>query len=280
MSKDESIINGLYCYRYPRPAVTCDCVIFGFDGNELKILLIERKLEPFKGYWALPGGFMRMDETIEQCAARELKEETNVENVYLEQFEVFSSTDRDPRGRVVTVAFIALVRPSDYRVIGGDDAERAAWFNSNMLPPVAFDHQEIIDKAKVRLTEILRLRPVAFQLLDEIFSVDDLRKVYEAVNKTQYDRRNFQRKLMQSNIVEELNELSLSEDMDDCSNLVSNDNRDCCKLELPPRASKLDFRSSPGRRPNKLFRLKGLFSKKEDNDENDNDNSIKDLFNF
>lgn len=193
--------KGKYTYEYPRPAMTADCVIFGFDGEQLKVLLIERGVEPFKGLWALPGGFMKMDETIEQCAIRELREETNVSDVYLEQFKVFSGITRDPRGRVVTVAFIALVRPSDYKVIGGDDASNALWFNARQLPPLAFDHYEIIECAIQYLREILKLRPVAFRLLDDIFSVDELRKVYEVINDTQYDRRNFQRKLMQSDVI-------------------------------------------------------------------------------
>lgn len=193
--------KGKYTYEYPRPSMTADCVIFGFDGEQLKVLLIERGVEPFKGSWALPGGFMKMDETIEQCAIRELREETNISDVYLEQFKVFSGITRDPRGRVVTVAFIALVRPSDYKVIGGDDASNALWFNARQLPPLAFDHYEIIDCAIHYLREILKLRPVAFRLLDDIFSVDELRKVYEVINDTQYDRRNFQRKLMQSDVI-------------------------------------------------------------------------------
>lgn len=190
-----------YSYEYPRPAMTSDCVIFGFDGRALRILLIERGVEPFKGYWALPGGFMRMDETIEQCAARELQEETGVSNVFLEQFHTFSSVDRDPRGRVVTVAFIALVRPDDYEVAGGDDATMAIWFDASMLPPLAFDHQEIVAKAKEYLRDALKTRPIAFQLLNEVFSLDELRKVYEVINGTTYDRRNFQRKALQSDIL-------------------------------------------------------------------------------
>lgn len=118
----------MYQYKYPHPAVTTDCVVFGFDGKQLHILLIERGIEPFKGLWALPGGFMNMDETVEQCALRELKEETGVENIYMEQFHVFSDVLRDPRERVVTVAFLALVRKSDFRLIAGDDAARASWF--------------------------------------------------------------------------------------------------------------------------------------------------------
>ncbi|MDE6007448.1 MAG: NUDIX hydrolase [Muribaculaceae bacterium] len=267
--------SGQFCYRYPRAAITSDSVIFGFDGNELKILLVERGVEPFKGMWALPGGFMKMDESIEQCAARELREETNISNVYLEQFEVFSRPDRDPRGRVVTVAFIALVRPSDYEVIAGDDAALAVWFSASMLPPLAFDHKEIIDKACIRLREILRVRPVAFRLLEDIFTVDELRKVYEAVNGTTYDRRNFQRKLMASQIVEPISAIS------DCVSC------DCNGLSVE-RATAPSPRS-PGRKASKLLRLKNkCFSKNSSLDsfglpdlkESSSDDSIKDLFNF
>ena len=279
MTNEENTIKNQYSYRYPRPAVTCDCVIFGFDGNDLEILLIERKLEPFKGSWALPGGFMKMDETVEQCARRELKEETNIQHIYLEQFEVFSRTDRDPRGRVVTVAFIALVRPADYDVIGGDDAERATWFNADMLPPLAFDHHDIISKAKVRLSEILKLRPVAFKLVGDVFSVDELRKVYEAVNNTRYDRRNFQRKLVQTDLVEEL--------ADDFVQLPSA-SRTNASYSMPDEidGSTPSRVSSKGRKPSKLFRLKSSRSSADpDNGSKSNigrdiADSIKDLFNF
>lgn len=195
---------GVYTYRYPRPSMTADCVVFGFDGEGLKLLLIERGIEPFKGYWALPGGFLREDETIEQCAARELYEETNLRHVYLDQFHVFSKPDRDPRERVVTVAFIALVNPSLYSVAGGDDAAHAAWFDLEYLPPLAFDHQMIIDAARAHLREIIRTRKVAFNLLQENFSADQLRKVYEAITGVSYDRRNFLRKMLQSGMVEEV----------------------------------------------------------------------------
>lgn len=120
-----SDVKGKYCYDYPKASITSDSVVYGFDGRSLKILLIERGVEPYKGYWALPGGFMRMDETIEECARRELREETNIDTAYLEQLHVFSRTDRDPRDRVVTVAFLALIRPDEYEVIHGDDASNA-----------------------------------------------------------------------------------------------------------------------------------------------------------
>lgn len=193
-----------FCYRYPHAAITADCVIFGFDGKALKILLIERGNEPYLGYWALPGGFMRMDETIEQTAARELKEETNLTNVFLDQFKVYSKVGRDPRERVVTVAFIALVKPDDYNVIAGDDAANAIWFDDEMLPPLAFDHSEIISEAREYLKEILLLKPVAFELLNKTFTISQLQTVYEVINRTTYDRRNFLRTAIDSDVISEV----------------------------------------------------------------------------
>lgn len=134
-----------YCYRYPHPAVTADCVIFGMDGLDIKVLLVERGREPFKGYWAFPGGFMNIDESAEECAVRELKEETGLENIPLEQFHTFSDVHRDPRERVVSVAYYALIGLTE--VYGGDDAARAGWFSLNELPALAFDHDRILQKA-------------------------------------------------------------------------------------------------------------------------------------
>ncbi|MDE7189300.1 MAG: NUDIX hydrolase [Muribaculaceae bacterium] len=193
-----------YCYKYPHPAMTADCVIFGFDGQQLRLLLVERGCEPFKGCWALPGGFMKIDETIEHTARRELSEETGLNNVYLTQFRVYSRPDRDPRERVVTVAFIALVRPADYHVAGGDDAAQAIWFDETMLPPLAFDHADIIRDAREHLKEILRLRPVAFELLNKVFTISELQTVYEVINRASYDRRNFMRTAIESKVITEV----------------------------------------------------------------------------
>lgn len=191
----------IYQYKYPHPAMTADCVVFGFDGKQLHVLLIERGLEPYKGSWALPGGFMKIDETVEQCALRELKEETGVEDIYLEQFHVFSAVERDPRERVVTVAFLALVRKSDFRLIAGDDAAGASWFELGKLPPLAFDHHDIIDMARKRLPELMHTKPIGFKLLDEKFSMNELQRLYEAVNGTTYDRRNFARKMSSTGLL-------------------------------------------------------------------------------
>lgn len=193
-----------FCYRYPHPAVTADCVIFGFNGKGLKVLLVERGNEPYLGCWALPGGFMHINESIEAAAARELHEETNLKNVYLEQFKVFSHPDRDPRERVVTVAFIALVKPEDYEVIAGDDAANALWFDAKMLPPLAFDHREIIREAREHLKEVLRLKPVAFELLNKVFTIGELQAVYEVINEASYDRRNFLRTAIDSEVITEV----------------------------------------------------------------------------
>lgn len=193
-----------YCYRYPHPALTADCVIFGFNGKSLKVLLVERGNEPYLGCWALPGGFMHIDESIEEAAERELREETNLRNVYLEQFKVFSRPDRDPRERVVTVAFIALVKPDDYEVIAGDDASNALWFDAKFLPPLAFDHREIIREAREHLKEVLRLKPVAFELLNKVFTISELQNVYEVINEASYDRRNFLRTAIDSEAITEV----------------------------------------------------------------------------
>lgn len=136
-----------FCYKYPRAAVTTDSVVFGVDGKQLSVLLIERAGEPFKGSWAIPGGFLEINETVENCAKRELKEETGLMNVYLQQFHVFSKVDRDPRDRVITVAFWGVVQQSDFHAKAGDDAANVKWFNINQLPSLAFDHDDIIKMA-------------------------------------------------------------------------------------------------------------------------------------
>src|SRR5207237_1127461 len=133
-----------HTYQYPRAALTVDCVVFGYDEGELKVLLIERGLEPFKGRWALPGGFVRVDETLDDAARRELQEETGLERVYLEQLYSFGDLERDPRERVVSVAYYALVKLGDHRVRAATDARDAAWFAVWDTPSLAFDHDQIL----------------------------------------------------------------------------------------------------------------------------------------
>ncbi|WP_430815532.1 NUDIX hydrolase [Carboxylicivirga sp. RSCT41] len=191
-----------YCYEYPRPSVTTDCTIFGFDGIDLQILLIKRGIEPFKGQWALPGGFVQMDETTEECARRELEEETGVKELFLEQLYTFSDVNRDPRGRVITVSYFALIKSTDFKLIGGDDASDAQWFPINQVPSLAFDHDRILRVAHDRLKGKIKYEPIGFELLEEVFTIPQLQRLYEAILGIQVDRRNFNRKIMSLDILE------------------------------------------------------------------------------
>lgn len=191
-----------FTYEYPHPAVTVDCVIFGFDGKSLRILLIERGVEPFKGSWALPGGFVRMDETVEKAAMRELQEETNVKGVYMSQLAVFSEVDRDPRERVITVAFYALVKPSDHDVIGGDDAASAQWFSLDDYPALVFDHEQILKAAFSQLQRNFRAGNVGLELFEDKFSISQLYALHSLVTQKEIDRRNFYKKVTSYNYIE------------------------------------------------------------------------------
>lgn len=186
----------MYSYKYPHPAVTTDCVVFGFNGSGLSVLLIKRGIEPYKDSWAFPGGFLNMDETAEQGALRELQEETGVRDIYIEQLQAFTGVDRDPRERVLTIAFLAFVRQDDYEVIGGDDAAEARWFPVDELPSLAFDHAEIMRVALERLRWKIQYEPLAFRLLNNTFTMTQLQTIYEAVLGQTFDRRNFHKKML------------------------------------------------------------------------------------
>ena len=192
----------MYCYRYPHPAVTTDCVIFGFDGERLQVLLIERGIEPFKGRWAFPGGFIKMDETAEEGALRELKEETGMENAFIQQFHTFSNPLRDPRERVITIAFYALVRIQEVK--GGDDAASARWFPLDEIPALAFDHDHMLRMATQRLRQEIHFHPIGFELLPEKFTLRELQSLYEAILGITFDRRNFAKKMLHLEILNEL----------------------------------------------------------------------------
>lgn len=191
-----------YQYKYEHMAVTTDCIIFTYDERTLKVLLILRGGEPYKGCWAFPGGFLRMDETAREGALRELREETALVPEAIRELGVFSAVDRDPRERVITVAYYALVKPS--AVVGGDDAADAAWFPVDHLPELAFDHRQIFAAAMERLRRDIHFEPLGFDLLDERFTIPDLQRLYEIILGTQFDRRNFQRKILASGILEEI----------------------------------------------------------------------------
>lgn len=193
-----------YCYKYPHPAVTTDCVIFGFDGMKLNVLLIERGVEPYKGRWAFPGGFLNMDESADEGARRELKEETNLSAAYVEQFGTFSDPNRDPRERVITIAYFALVKLQDVK--GGDDAAKAQWFPMDQIPQLAFDHDRILRKAMYCLRERIHFKPVGFELLPEKFTLKQLQMLYEAILGVNFDRRNFSKKMLHSELLTPLDE--------------------------------------------------------------------------
>lgn len=190
-----------YCYKYPHPSVTADCVIFGFDGVSIKVLLIQRGIEPYKGKWAFPGGFMQIDETVEECARRELEEETGLKNASVEQFYTFSDVNRDPRERVITVAHYALVRLSEVK--GGDDAASAQWFAESEIPSLAFDHDRILRMARNCLKERICFEPIGFELLPEVFTMSELQNLYEAILEVKFDRRNFYNKMLKLGILTE-----------------------------------------------------------------------------
>jgi 8-oxo-dGTP diphosphatase len=196
-----------HSYEHPRAALSVDCVVFGLDEAELEVLLIRRGLEPFANRWALPGGFMRVDETLEQAARRELEEETGLNKVFLEQLFTFDAIDRDPRERVVTVAYYALVKLSDHKVRAATDAADAAWFAISDLPELAFDHAEIFEVALARLRGKVRYQPLGFELLPRKFTLTQLQRMYEAILDRPLDKRNFRKKILGMDLLVELDEV-------------------------------------------------------------------------
>ncbi len=199
-----------YTYEYPRPALAVDCVVFGIQADSLHVLLIERAQAPFLGWWALPGGFVQMGESLDEAARRELREETGLSEVYLEQLYTFGEPDRDPRERVVSVAYYALVKPGEQQVRPAADARRAQWFPTSRLPTLAFDHEKIVRTAIERLRGKVRYRPVGFELLPRKFTLAQLQRLYETLLERPLDKRNFRRKvqevLVARGVVEELPE--------------------------------------------------------------------------
>lgn len=181
--------------------VTVDIVLFTIRERKLHLLLIKRLVQPFAGCFALPGGFVLEDESLDEAACRELQEETGVEKVYLEQLYTFGEPGRDPRGRVVTVAYYALV-PNSQFVQAGSDAMSAEWFAADNLPELAFDHRKIVEYAHRRIANKLDYSNVGFELLPEKFTLTELQMVHEAILGEALDKRNFRRKILQQGIVE------------------------------------------------------------------------------
>lgn len=193
-------------YEFPRAALTVDCVVFGLDEDGLQILLVQRELPPFRGRWALPGGFVRVDETLEEAARRELEEETGLSKVFLEQLFTFGALGRDPRERVVSVAWYALVKLSDHRVRAATDARAAAWFRLADKPELAFDHDAILQVALERLKGKVRYRPIGFELLPPRFTLTQLQRLYEVVLERPLDKRNFRKKILGMGLLEDTRE--------------------------------------------------------------------------
>jgi 8-oxo-dGTP diphosphatase len=196
-----------HTYRHARPALAVDCVVLAFEEGALSLLLIRRGIEPFAGRWALPGGFVRIDETLEEAARRELREETGLTDVYLEELRSFSRVDRDPRERVVSVAFVALVRGRSTAVNEGSDAAEARWFPIDGQPPLAFDHGEILEAARARLRSRLRNQPIGFELLPARFPLRALQELYEAVLGAPLDKRNFRKRVLSLGVLAETGEV-------------------------------------------------------------------------
>jgi len=199
-----------HTYEYPRAALTVDCVVFGFDEGELKVLLIQRALEPFKGRWALPGGFVRVDETIDEAARRELAEEAGLKNAFLEQLYTFGTVKRDPRGRVVSIAYYALVKLSDHRTKAATDAANAEWFPISKMPKLAFDHADILATATDRLKGKVRYQLIGFELLPPKFTLSQLQHLYEAVSGADLDKRNFRKKVLGFGLLVPLKETQMA----------------------------------------------------------------------
>lgn len=192
--------------------ITVDVVIFTIHEGSLKVLLVKRASEPFKGKWAIPGGFIRLSENLDNAALRILKEKTNVQNIYLEQLYTFGDPLRHPNSRVITCAYFALIRSDDIELSFEKNAEITSveWQKVYDMPPLAFDHKEIIEYSVKRMRERLEFCPIAFQLLPEKFTLTELQKSYELILKKKLDKRNFRKKMMSLSILKELDEYTKS----------------------------------------------------------------------
>lgn len=187
--------------NYQNPALTADIVVFGYQNGTLNVLLLNRKEEPYNGEWSLPGGFVALQQTLQQTCARILKDKLGIDSLYLEQVYTFDQEGRDPRGHVVSVAYYSLVNPGALRISAGKMANDVRWFAVQEMPPLAFDHTHIFNVALQRLRAKIQYHPAGFQLLDELFTMPELHALYECILGTQTDRRNFARKVQDAGLV-------------------------------------------------------------------------------
>lgn len=193
---------------YYESTFSIDCVLFGYDDGELKVLLIERNQDPFKNWWALPGNIVGLTESLDESASRILYELTGLKDVYMEQYYAFGDVDRHPQGRVVTVAYYAMLRLGGEKTLKpiSDFAKRAQWINIENLPKLAFDHQLIYDKGLEKIKRRIKHQPIAFELLPEKFTLTQLQQVYELVMGKKLDKRNFRKKMLNFGILKDLDE--------------------------------------------------------------------------
>ncbi len=219
----------MYQYKHPHPAVTTDIVIFTIDQQRLELLLIRRKDEPYKDCWALPGGFVDVDEDLEICAMRELQEETSVTGVYLEQLYAFGKPGRDPRERVISVAYYALV-PIDYlQIRAASDAKEVAWFSLDDLPLLAFDHDTIVSMAHERLASKLNYSTIALQFMPEKFTLIELQSVHEIIQGEAVDKQNFRKRMLTCKCIK------------DTGDTKRNDNHRTARLYTYTSPGKIEF---------------------------------------
>lgn len=188
-------------HDFAKPSVTIDCVVFGYDFKQLKVLLVNRKKAPYEGTWALPGGFLNVEESFEGCVRRVLATKTGMVDLFMEQLYTFGTVHRDERGRVISVAYFALVNPHNYQIINGFMNHDTRWFAYDELPKLAFDHAEIIAKAHERLQSKIRYQPIGFELLDDEFTLPELQRLYETILNKTIDRRNFRKKMLELGII-------------------------------------------------------------------------------
>ena len=188
-------------YEYPRPALTADCLIFGYNGASLNILLVKRANEPFKDYWALPGGFVHQTEETDACAKRILKEKTGLQKIFIEQLYTFSDPQRDPRGWTISVAYFALINPKQFEIETGRNTTEVQWWQWRELPTLAFDHKEIIKLGIERLKGKVTYQPIGFELVDSYFSFRSLQHLYELILEKKIDKRNFRKKILKTGLL-------------------------------------------------------------------------------
>ncbi len=193
--------------QFFQSAISVNCVVFGFDGKELKLLLIERELEPYKGDWSLPGGLVYPREDLQAAASKVLHSITGMDSIYRAQLKAFAATDRHPFGRVITVAYLCLLRHVEADLTESTFAKTTQWFNVNRRPDLVFDHEKIVSAAVTRLRENIRSRPIAFELLNEKFTLPELQLLYEKVLGKSLDKRNFRRKISYMDFLQDTQEV-------------------------------------------------------------------------